>query len=246
VRAKNVLDVVPRLLEGEADGDAKELELELLAGDPGMVALTELLNEESEGADETEELLVDVGTEVVRVLLEVRPLLPKLSELLDKSELLGVSELLKLKELLMLFGLAELLVRLRNEDSELDGDATELLLVDVGTELMLEPAAELGEGDGVLEILDGKGEEVGGPIDRIVSNKGDGEIVGDVGSDVRYRMDEEHVATDITDVVEGVEAVLKALVETVGDVVTLDDVEAVNAKEPEELPILELEMLLVG
>ena len=59
-------------------------------------------------------------------------------------------------------------------------------------------------------------------------------------------MDEELVATDITDVVEAVEAVLKAPVETVGDVVTLDDVEAVNAKELEELPIVELEMLLVG
>ena len=59
-------------------------------------------------------------------------------------------------------------------------------------------------------------------------------------------MDEELVATDITDVVEGVEAVLEALVETVGDVVILDDVEAVNAKEPEELQIVELEMLLVG
>jgi hypothetical protein len=54
-------------------------------------------------------------------------------------------------------------------------------------------------------------------------------------------MDEELVATDIMDVVEGVEAVLEALVETVGDVVILDDVEVVNAKEPEELPIVELE-----
>lgn len=54
-------------------------------------------------------------------------------------------------------------------------------------------------------------------------------------------MDEELVATDIMDVVEGVEAVLEALVETVGDVIILDDVEVVNAKEPEELPIVELE-----
>jgi hypothetical protein len=59
-------------------------------------------------------------------------------------------------------------------------------------------------------------------------------------------MDEEFVATDITDVVEGVEAVLEAFVETVGDMVILDDVEAVNVKEPEELQIVELEMLLVG
>ena len=92
VRVKIVLDVIPRLLEGEFGGDdAKELELELLADDPGRVVLTELLNEESEEPDETEELLVDVGTEPAEVLLEVRPLLLKLSELLDKSELLEVT-----------------------------------------------------------------------------------------------------------------------------------------------------------
>ena len=184
VRAKIVLDVIPRLLEGEADDDVKELGPELLVDDPSMVSLTELLNEESEGADETEELLVDDGTEVVGVLLEVRSLLLKLSELLDKSELLGVSELLRLKELLEVFGLPEVLVKLGNEDNELDGDATELLLLDVGTELVLEPGAEVGEGDGVLEILGGNEEEVCDPIDGIVSNKGDGEIVRDVGSDV--------------------------------------------------------------
>jgi hypothetical protein len=59
-------------------------------------------------------------------------------------------------------------------------------------------------------------------------------------------MDEELVATDITDVVEGVEDALEAFVETVGDVVILDDAQAVNAKEPEELQIVELEMLPVG
>ena len=41
VRAKNVLDVIPRLLEAEADDGAKELELGLLDDDPGRVALTE-------------------------------------------------------------------------------------------------------------------------------------------------------------------------------------------------------------
>lgn len=178
---EDVLDVIPRLLEGDADDGAKELELELLADDPGRVALTELLNEESEGADETEELLVDVGTEVVRILLEVGPLLLKLSALLDKSELLEVTEL---KEPLELFGLAELLVKLRDEDSELGGDATELLLIGVGTELVLEPAAEVGVGDDVLEILGGNGEEVCDPIDGIVSDKGGGEMVEDMSSDV--------------------------------------------------------------
>jgi hypothetical protein len=178
---EDVLDVIPRLLEGEADDGAKELELELLVDDPGGVALTELLNEESEGADETEELLADVGTEVVRILLEVMSLLLRLSELLDKSELLEVTEL---KEPLELFELAELLAKLRDEDSELGGDATELLLVGVGTELVLEPAAEVGVGDDVLEILGGNGEEVCDPIDGIVSEKGGGEMVEDMSSDV--------------------------------------------------------------
>jgi hypothetical protein len=178
---EDVLDVIPRLLEGEADDGAKELELELLVDDPGGVALTELLNEESEGADETEELLADVGTEVVRILLEVMSLLLRLSELLDKSELLEVTEL---KEPLELFELAELLAKLRDEDSELGGDATELLLVGVATELVLEPAAEVGVGDDVLEILGGNGEEVCDPIDGIVSDKGGGEMVEDMSSDV--------------------------------------------------------------
>lgn len=178
VRAKNVLDVIPRLLEAEADDGAKELELGLLVDDPGRVALTELLNEESEGADETEELLVDVGTEVVGILLEARPLLLKLSELLE------VTELLRLREPLELFGLAELLVKLRDEDSELGGDTTELLLIGVGTELVLEPAAEVGGEDGVLEILGGNEEDVCDPIDGIVSDKGGGEMVEDMSSDV--------------------------------------------------------------
>jgi hypothetical protein len=181
VRAKNVLDVIPRLLEAEADDGAKELELGLLDDDPGRVALTELLNEESEGADETEELLVDVGTEVVGILLEARPLLLKLSELPDKSEPLEVTEL---KEPLELFGLAEVLVKLRDEDSELGGDATELLLTGVGTELVLEPAAEVGGENGVLEILGGNEEDVCDPIDGIVSDKGGGEMVEDMSSDV--------------------------------------------------------------
>ena len=80
--------------------------------------------------------------------------------------------------------MAEGLAKLRDEDSELDGDAIELLLIEIGTELVLEPAAEVGEGDGVLEILGGNGEEVCDPINGIVSDKGDGEIVGDVSSDV--------------------------------------------------------------
>lgn len=185
VGVKIVLDVIPRLLEGEADGDdAEELELELLVDDPGRVALAELLNEESEEPDETKEPLVDVGTELVEVLLEVRPLLLKPSELLDKSELLEVTGLFRLKELLELSGLAELLVKLRDEDSEFDRDTIELLLVDVGAELVLEPAAEVGIGDDVLEILSENGEEVCDPVDRVVSDKEDKEIVEDMSNDV--------------------------------------------------------------
>lgn len=185
VGVKIVLDVIPRLLEGEVDGDdAEELELELLVDDPGRVALAELLNEESEEPDETKEPLVDVGTELVEVLLEMRPLLLKLSELLDKSELLEVTGLFRLKELLELSGLAELIVKLRDEDSEFDRDAIELLLVDVGTELVLEPAAEVGIGDDVLEILGENGEEVCDPVDRVVSDKEDKEIVEDMSNDV--------------------------------------------------------------
>lgn len=185
VGVKIVLDVIPRLLEGEADGDdAEELELELLVDDPGRVALAELLNEESEEPDETKEPLVDVGTELVEVLLEVRPLLLKPSELLDKSELLEVTGLFRLKELLELSGLAELLVKLRDEDSEFDRDTIELLLVDVGAELVLEPAAEVGIGDDVLEILGENGEEVCDPVDRVVSDKEDKEIVEDMSNDV--------------------------------------------------------------
>jgi hypothetical protein len=185
VGVKIVLDVIPRLLEGEADGDdAEELELELLVDDPGRVALAELLNEESEEPDETKEPLVDVGTELVEVLLEVRPLLLKPSELLDKSELLEVTGLFRLKELLELSGLAELLVKLRDEDSEFDRDTIELLLVDVGAELVLEPVAEVGIGDDVLEILGENGEEVCDPVDRVVSDKEDKEIVEDMSNDV--------------------------------------------------------------
>jgi hypothetical protein len=185
VGVKIVLDVIPRPLEGEADGDdAEELELELLVDDPGRVALAELLNEESEEPDETKEPLVDVGTELVEVLLEMRPLLLKLSELLDKSELLEVTGLFRLKELLELSGLAELLVKLRDEDSEFDRDTIELLLVDVGAELVLEPAAEVGIGDDVLEILGENGEEVCDPVDRVVSDKEDKEIVEDMSNDV--------------------------------------------------------------
>ena len=190
VRVKMVLDVIPRLLEEEADDDAEKLELELLVDDPGRVALMELLDEESDKDGEREELLVDDGTELferpelVEVLLEARPLLLKLSALLDKSELLEVTELLRLKELLELFGLAELLDKLRDEDSELDGDAIELLLVDVRTELVLEPAAEVGIGGDVLEILGENGEEVCDPVDRVVSDEGDEEAVEAMGNDV--------------------------------------------------------------
>jgi hypothetical protein len=184
VRVKMVLDVIPRLLEDEADDDAKKLELELLVDDPGRVALMELLDEESDKDGEREELLVDDGTELferpelVEVLLEAMPLLLKLSALLDKSELLEVTELLEL------FRLAELLAKLRDEDSELDGDAVELLLADVRTELVLEPAAEVGIGDDVLEILGENGEEACDPVDRVVSDEGGEETVEDMGSDV--------------------------------------------------------------
>ena len=191
VRVKNVLDVIPRLLEdeAEADADAEKLELEPLADDPGRVALMELLDEESDKDDEMEELLVDGGTELVErpelveVLLEARPLLLKLSALLDNSELLEVAELLRLKELLELFGLAELLAKLRDEDSGLDGDAIELL-VDVGTGLVLEPAAEVGIAGDVLEVLGENGEEVCGPVDGVVSDEGGEEVVEDMGNDV--------------------------------------------------------------
>jgi hypothetical protein len=183
VRVKNVLDVIPRLLEDEADADAEKLELEPLADDPGRVALMELLDEESDKDDEMEELLVDGGTELVEVLLEARPLLLKLSALLDNSELLEVAKLLRLKELLELFGLAELLAKLRDEDSGLDGDAIELL-VDVGTGLVLEPAAEVGIADDVLEVLGENGEEVCDPVDGVVSDEGGEEAVEDMGNDV--------------------------------------------------------------
>jgi hypothetical protein len=190
VRVKMVLDVIPRLLEDEADDDAKKLELELLVDDPGRVALMELLDKESDKDDETEELLVDDGAELaerpklVELLLEARPLLLKLSVLLDKSELLEVTELLRLKELLELLGLAELLARLGDEDGELDGDAIELLLADVGTELVLEPAAEVGVGGDVLEVLGENGEEVCDPVDGVVSDEGGEEAVEDMGKDV--------------------------------------------------------------
>jgi hypothetical protein len=184
VRVKMVLDVIPRLLEDEADDDAEKLELELLVDDPGRVALMELLDEESDKDGKREELLVDDGTELferpelVEVLLEARPLLLKLSALLDKSKLLEVTELLEL------FGLAELLAKLRDEDSELDGDAIELLLADVRTELVLEPAAEVGIGDDVLEILGENGEEACDPVDRVVSDERGEETVEDMGNDV--------------------------------------------------------------
>jgi hypothetical protein len=190
VRVKNVLDVVPRLLEGEAGDDAEELELEPLADDPGRVVLMELLDEENDKDDGTEELLVDSGTELierpelVEVLLEARLLLLKLSALLDKSELLEVTELLRLKELLELLGLAELLARLGDEDGELDGDAIELLLADVGTELVLEPAAEVGVGGDVLEVLGENGEEVCDPVNRVAGDEGGEEAVEDMGNDV--------------------------------------------------------------
>jgi hypothetical protein len=180
VRVKMVLDVIPRLLEGEADDDAEKLELELLVDDSGMVALMELFDEESDKDGEREELLVDDGTELFErpVLLEARPLLLKLSALLDKSELLEVTELLEL------FGLAELLAKLRDEDSELDGDAIELLLADVRTELVLEPAAEVGIAGDVLEILGENGEEACDPVDRVVSDEGGEETVEDMGNNV--------------------------------------------------------------
>jgi hypothetical protein len=184
VMVKMVLDVIPRLLEDEAADDAETLELELLVDDPGRVALMELLDEESDKDGEREELLVDDGTELferpelVEVLLEARPLLLKLSALLDKSELLEVTELLEL------FGLVELLAKLRDEDSELDGDAIELLLADVRTELVLEPAAEVGIGGDVLEILGENGEEACDPVDRVVSDGGGEESVEDMGNDV--------------------------------------------------------------
>jgi len=183
-KAKMVLDVTPRLLKDEADDDSEELELELFVDDPGRVALMEPLDKESDKDDETEELLVDDGAELaerpklVELLLEARPLLLKLSALLDKSELLEVTELLEL------FGPAELLAKLRDEDNELDGDAIKLLLVDVGTELVLEPAAEAGIEVDVLEILGENGEEVCDPVDGVVRDEGDEEIVDGMGNDV--------------------------------------------------------------
>ena len=183
-KAKMVLDVTPRLLKDEAHDDSEELELELFVDDPGRVALMEPLDKESDEDDETEELLVDDGAELaerpklVELLLEARPLLLKLSALLDKSELLEVTELLEL------FGPAELLAKLRDEDNELDGDAIKLLLVDVGTELVLEPAAEAGIEVDVLEILGENGEEVCDPVDGVVRDEGDEETVDGMGNDV--------------------------------------------------------------
>jgi hypothetical protein len=61
-------------------------------------------------------------------------------------------------------------------------------------------------------------------------------------------MDEELVAANVVDVVEGIEIAPETLIDTVGDVVIPDDIEVVNKKklEAEELLIVELEMLLVG
>jgi hypothetical protein len=151
MRVKMELDVIPRLLESEVDDDAEELELELLVDDPGMVVLMGLLDEESEKSDEPEELLVDVGTKLVEVLLEVRLLVLKLSELLDRSELLEVAELLEATELLEVIELLEAIELLEvTELLEATGllEVTELLEV-----IELLEVTELLELFGLAELL---------------------------------------------------------------------------------------------